>query len=160
MCAPSSNCSHQSAHNTTLFLYVLLFPRLLFLLDRPCRDGPPFTYFSRHFVPGYCHIVPAGTALPFTHFSRHFVPGYGQIVPAGTALPFTHFSRHFVPGYCHIVPCGDGSSLQRKIVQPRFQPLAKRITSIGSTPCLGGNRHAQVNQPFQVPDIDIFRIDS
>jgi len=86
MCAPSSNCSHQSAHNTTSFVYVLLFPtRLLFLLDRPCRDGPPFTYFSRHFVPGYGHIVPAGTALPFTHFSRHFVPGYCHIVPAGTA---------------------------------------------------------------------------
>ena len=35
------------------------------LSQRPCRDGTTFTHFSRHFVPGYCHIVPAGTVYHF-----------------------------------------------------------------------------------------------
>jgi hypothetical protein len=35
--------------------------------SRPGR--PTFTYFSRHFVPGYCHIVPAGTVPHFNEKS-------------------------------------------------------------------------------------------
>src|SRR5258708_572550 len=75
-------------------------------------------------------------------------------------VPKGHYESRPVAGKLLHRPCRDGLSLQWKIVQPRFQTLAEGITGIGSTPFLGSNRHAQINQPFQIPDIDIFRIDS
>ncbi len=104
-----SNCSHQSAKYTTLFLYVLLFPRPLF-----------------------SSIVPAGTA----HLSFVF-PGTSYRATVTASLPGRHHLHSFFPalrtGLLSHRPCRNGLSLQRKIVQPRFQTLAKRITCIGST---------------------------
>ena len=71
MCAPSSNCSHQSAHNTTSFVYVLLFP----------RDS------------SFSSIVPAGTA----HLSLTF-PGTSYRATVTSSLPGRHYLSLTFPG--------------------------------------------------------------